>query len=90
MRVLWNHVIFNTRYLEEYKMKGVEALTAAFDELNDKVVAQIELFSNYSGMLSTLRDIADLQNIKMPKEFRDTIIDLNKSMMQVSKDNIKS
>ena len=76
--------------LEEYKMKGVEALTAAFAELNTAVTDQISLFDHYSNMLSSLRDITDLQNIKLPKEFRDTIKTLNKTMVDVSKDRIKS
>ena len=76
--------------LEDYKMKGVEALTAAFDELNTAVTDQISLFDHYSSMLSSLRDITDLQNIKLPKEFRDTIRTLNKTMVDVSKDRIKS
>ena len=76
--------------LEEYKMKGVEEVSAAFDELNDKVNSQIDLFSHYSTMLSSLRDIADLQGLKLPEGFRQSINKLNQSMIQVTKDSIQS
>ena len=76
--------------LEEYKMKGVEEVSAAFDELNDKVNSQIDLFSHYSTMLSSLRDIADLQGLKLPEGFRQSINKLNQSMIQVTKNSIQS
>ena len=76
--------------LEEYKKKGVEEVSAAFDELNDKVNSQIDLFSHYSTMLSSLRDIADLQGLKLPEGFRQSINKLNQSMIQVTKDSIQS
>lgn len=76
--------------LQDYKKKGVEKLIAAFDELNEKVNAQVELFSHYSGLLSSIRDIADLQGIRLPKDFRNVINQLNNSMISVAKNTIKT
>lgn len=76
--------------LQEYKKKGVEKLSNAFDELNEKVNTQVELFSHYSGLLSSIRDIADLQGIRLPKEFRNVITQLNNSMISVAKNSIKT
>ena len=76
--------------LQDYKTKGVEALTAAFEELNTKVTDQVSLFDHYSSMLSSLRDITDLQGIRLPKDFRDTVTKLNRTMLDTSKNRIAS
>ena len=76
--------------LEKFKTKGVEELSAAFDELNEKVTTQIGLYDHYTNMLSSLRDIADLQGIKIPREMRTSIAQLNDSMAQVTNDRITS
>ena len=41
-------------------------------------------------MLTSIRDIADLQNLKLPKEFRDNLVKLDKTIIQIGKDRIES
>ena len=74
--------------LEALKTKGLEAVSAAIDELTAKVEKQISIFDHYNNMLSTLRNITDLQGIKITKELRQTLMQLDESMIQVSKDRI--
>ena len=76
--------------LEEFKTKGVEELSEAFDELSENVDDAIGNFSYYTGILTTMRDIIDLQNIKFPKALRESVNDVQQALMNTSKNNIKA
>ena len=56
--------------LEEFKTKGVEEFSDAFDELNNNVRSSIDLFDHYNQLLSSLKNITDLQGVKLSTEMR--------------------
>ena len=74
--------------LEELKTVGLETVSQAIEELTANVEKQIQVFDHYSNMLSALRNITDLQGIKITKELRQTLKQIDESMIQVSKDRI--
>ena len=74
--------------LEEFKTTGVERLAQAFEELTDKIEKSMDLFGYYSGILTTMQDIVDLQNIKFPKELRNQVKEINDALISVNENNI--
>ena len=76
--------------LDEYKKNGVDRLSKAFDELTDNIDNAMDKFGYFSNMLSTLRDIIDLQNIKFPKALRDSVSQVQTALMNTSTNNIKA
>ncbi len=75
--------------LDEYKKNGVDKLRDAFKELTENVDNALDKFSYFSGVLTTLRDIIDLQNIKFPKALRDSVKQVQTALMNTSTNSIK-
>ena len=76
--------------MEELEMYGVDKLKQAFDELNAQVKESIGLFSHYEKLLNGLKDVADLQGFGYSQELQDTIHNLNQSLFENTKNEIKS
>ena len=74
--------------LEEFKTKGVEEFGEAFDELNDDVRSSIDLFDHYNQLLESLKNITDLQGIKLSAEMRAAIKDINNVMFNNTQNNV--
>ena len=76
--------------LEEYKTKGVEELADAFDELSGNIEDAMGMFDYYTRILTTMRDIVDLQNIKFPKSLRSSVEDVQSALMETSENSIQA
>jgi len=66
--------------LEEFKTKGVEEFADAFSELNDNVRSSIDLFDHYNSLLSSLKNITDLQGVKLSAEMRAAMKEIDAAM----------
>ena len=76
--------------LEEFKTKGVEEFGEAFSELNDNVRTSIDLFDHYNQLLSSLKNITDLQGIKMTAEMKAARKEIDAIMYQNTQRNIQA
>lgn len=76
--------------LEEFKTKGVEEFGDAFDELNDNVRSSIDLFDHYNQLLSSLKNITDLQGIKLTAELKAARKEIDQIMFQNTQNNIQA
>ena len=74
--------------LEEFKTKGVEEFGEAFSELNDNVRSSIDLFDHYNSLLSSLKNITDLQGVKLSAEMRAVMKDMDTAMFNNTQNNI--
>lgn len=76
--------------LEDFKTKGVEEFSDAFDELNDNVRSSIDLFDHYNQLLSSLKNITDLQGIKLTTELKAARKEIDQIMFQNTQNNIQA
>lgn len=76
--------------LEDFKTKGVEEFSDAFDELNDNVRSSIDLFDHYNQLLSSLKNITDLQGIKLTAELKAARKEIDQIMFQNTQNNIQA
>lgn len=76
--------------LEEFKTKGVEEFGEAFDELNDNVRSSIDLFDHYNQLLSSLKNITDLQGVKLSTEMRAARKEIDQIMFKNTQNNIQA
>ena len=76
--------------LEEFKTKGVEEFADAFSELNDNVRSSIDLFDHYNQLLSSLKNITDLQGIKLTAELKAARKEIDQIMFQNTQNNIQA
>ena len=76
--------------LEEFKTKGVEEFGEAFSELNDNVRSSIDLFDHYNQLLSSLKNITDLQGVKLSAEMRAARKEIDQIMFQNTQNNIQA
>ena len=76
--------------LEEFKTKGVEEFGEAFSELNDNVRSSIDLFDHYNQLLSSLKNITDLQGIKITAEMQAARKQIDQIMFQNTQNNIQA
>lgn len=76
--------------LEDFKTKGVEEFSDAFNELNDNVRSSIDLFDHYNQLLSSLKNITDLQGVKLSTEMRAARKEIDQIMFQNTQNNIQA
>lgn len=76
--------------LEDFKTKGAEEFSDAFDELNDNVRSSIDLFDHYNQLLSSLKNITDLQGIKLTTELKAARKEIDQIMFQNTQNNIQA
>ena len=76
--------------LEDFKTKGIEEFSDAFDELNDNVRSSIDLFDHYNQLLSSLKNITDLQGIKLTAELKAARKEIDQIMFQNTQNNIQA
>lgn len=74
--------------LEEFKTKGVEEFGEAFNELNDNVRSSIDLFDHYNQLLSNLKNITDLQGVKISAEMKAAMREIDAAMFSNTQNNI--
>ena len=65
--------------LEDMKTDGIDKFKDAFNELNNKISETIDNFDHYKNMLSTLKDIVNLQGLKLSPEMNNLIQSINES-----------
>ena len=76
--------------LEDFKTKGVEEFSDAFNELNDNIRSSIDLFDHYNQLLSSLKNITDLQGVKLSTEMRAARKEIDQIMFQNTQNNIQA
>lgn len=76
--------------IEDFKTKGVEEFSDAFNELNDNVRSSIDLFDHYNQLLSSLKNITDLQGIKLTAELKAARKEIDQIMFQNTQNNIQA
>ena len=76
--------------LEDFKTKGIEEFSDAFDELNDNVRSSIDLFDHYNQLLSSLKNITDLQGIKLTAELKTARKEIDQIMFKNTQNNIQA
>ena len=76
--------------LEDFKTKGVEEFSDAFEELNDNVRSSIDLFDHYNQLLSSLKNITDLQGIKLTTGLKAARKEIDQIMFQNTQNNIQA
>ena len=74
--------------LEEFKTKGVEEFSDAFSELNDNVRSSIDLFNHYNQLLSSLKNITQLQGVKLSAEMKAAMKEIDAVMFNNTQNNI--
>ena len=74
------------------EMRGniVDKILDVFDEFNDKVKTQYDLFSHYKNTLQVYKDVTDLMGRSINKEQKKLISDLNNAMLENSKNTIEA
>lgn len=76
--------------LEEFKTKGVEEFGEAFNELNDNVRSSIDLFDHYNQLLSNLKNITDLQGVKISAEMKAAMREIDAAMFLNTQNNVNA
>lgn len=74
--------------LEDLKTKGVDELADALNELNGDIERSMGLFDHYSSLLGMLKDITDLQGVKLSAEMKGTLRDISNIMFLNTQNNI--
>lgn len=90
LEVYMDNLLDYIEELEDFKTKGVEEFSDAFDELNDNVRSSIDLFDHYNQLLSSLKNITDLQGIKLTTELKAARKEIDQIMFQNTQNNIQS
>lgn len=74
------------------EMRGniADKILDVFDEFNEKVQTQYDLFSHYKNTLQVYKDITDLMGRSVNKEQKKLISDLNNAMLENSKNTIEA
>ena len=67
--------------LEKLKTEGVDRLDKAFDKLNDNISKSMDLFEYYNEILTSMKNITELQGVTISKQMRELGKELNKSIL---------
>lgn len=76
--------------LEKLKTTGIDMIKQGFDELNDSVEKQIDLFDHYNSLLESLQNISDLTGKSLTKEAKALTDALSEAKLNNTLNNLSS
>ena len=84
------NILKYTEELEEEKGYGLERLSDAYEKLNGNLEDNIELFSHYNSLLSSIQSIKDLTGQGLTPQSQALTRTVNKALIDNARNNLQS
>lgn len=81
----YDQILEALEQFDELKTDAIDRFSKAFQELDENIENTIGLFDHYKNILSTLKDIGDLQGVTLAPEMEKVLEQINQNMF----DNIQ-